>query len=371
MTAFNPFVKTAPAAVQHFDSLSGAPVQDNFRFAGRDSRAISATGEINASSKADLIDNMRQLQMAASSGQISTRRGVSPAERKERLATFTSAWNDRSGQGWSSLGSAIADAVKQQGDRQGFLRHVVNPQPLEQGQMPRVPMPSHDAVAVVATSAAAVEYQVVRNRVYTPPEFAITANLRVENIELQQVSGDLLENIYNQGIEATSVTEDRLWKQAADATVGIDNQLQYISGQLTPDTVAAIRTQVTQWNLPASTMILANDYWNDIIGNTDFHSFFDPVTRYDLVLNGSIGSILGMEVITDAFRQPNQKVLNRGEIYVVASPENHGSYTDRGGITATPVDGATTGTSTKGWFLEEFFSLVIANPRSVAVARRV
>lgn len=367
MTAFNPFNK---AQTQFVDSQSGSPVPGNFRIGDRAERAVSDFGEINASSKADLMQNMRALQAAASQGQIQSRR-ISPEDRKERLATFTAAWNDQSGQGWQALGSSMAEAIKQQGDRQGFLRRLVNPQPLEQGQMPRVPMPSHDAVAVVATSAAAVEYQVIRNRVYTPPEFPITANLRVENIELQQVSGDLLENIYNQGIEATSVTEDRLWKKAADATVGMENNLQYISGQLTPDIVSAIRTQVTQWNLPASTMLLANDFWNDIISNSSFHSFFDPVTRYDLVLNGTIGSILGMEIITDAFRQPNQKVLNRGEIYVVGSPENHGSYTDRGGITATPVDGATTGTSTKGWFMEEFFSLVIANPRSVAVGRRL
>ena len=364
MPAFNPFRR-------EYTDRQGAPVVDNLRLGDRQERAISTSGEINASSKIDLMHNMRDLQMAASSGQVQTRRQVSPEQRKERLATFTAAWNDSTGQGWSSLGASIADAIKQQGERQGFLRRLVNPQPLEQGQMPRVPMPSHDAVAVVATSSAAVEYQVIRNRVYTPPEFPITANLRVENIELQQVSGDILENVYNQGVEATMVTEDRLWKRAADATINMENPLQYISGQLTPDTLSAIRTNITQWNLPATTLLLANDFWNDIISNSNFHSLFDPVTRYDLVLNGALGTILGMETITDAFRQPNQKVLNRGEIYAVASPENHGSYTDRGGITATPVDGATTGTSTKGWFMEEFFSLVIANARSVAVGRRL
>lgn len=364
--ALNPF-----KGRQQFTDAHGAPVVDNFRLGDRAERAVSSLGEINASSKTDLMQNMRELQRAAAAGQIVSRRQVTPEERAERLAVFTAAHNDPTGASWQALGASIADAIKQQGDRQGFLRRVVNPQPLEQGQMPRVPMPAHDAVAVVATSSAAVEYQLIRNRVYTPPEFPITANLRVENIELQQVSGDILENVYNQGIEAIMVTEDRLWKQAADATINMENPLQYISGQLTPDVLSAIRTGVTQWNLPATTLLLANDFWNDIIGNSNFHSLFDPVTRYDLVLNGAIGTILGMEAVTDAFRQPNQKVLNRGEMYVVASPENHGSYTDRGGVTATPVDGATTGTSTKGFFLEEFFSLALVNARSVSVGRRL
>lgn len=362
MRGLNPFSK------QEFTTKAGDAITD-FRFDGRQERAVSGNGEINASNIKDLIQNIDQIMTASRRGQIVKRNAVNPEERRERLAVFTAAFNDKSGDQWSVLGASIAEAIKQQGEREGFLRRLVMGQPLEQGQMPRVPMPAHDAVAVVATSSAAVEYQVIRSKVFTPPEFAITANLRVENIELQQVSGDILENIYNQGVESVMVCEDRLWKRAADATINMENPLQYISGQLTSDILSAIRTNVTQWNLPATTALIANDFWNDIISNPSFQ--FDPVTRYDLVLNGTIGTILGMEIVTDAFRQQNQKVLNKGEIYVIASPENHGSYTDRGGIVPTPVDGATTGTSTKGWFMEEFFSLVLANPRSVAVGRRI
>lgn len=364
MRGLNPFAK------QEFVTKSGDDISA-LRFEGRSERAIGQNGEINASSMRDLMSNLNNMMAASSRGQVTKKSTISHEDRKERLAVFTAAYNDKSGGQWATLGASIAEAIKQQGDREGFLRRLVMGQPLEQGQMPRIPMPSHDAVAVVATSSAAVEYQVVRSRVFTPPEFAITANLRVENIELQQVSGDILENIYNQGVEAVMVKEDRLWKQAADATINMENPIQHIVGQLTPDIISTIRTNVTQWNLPATTVLISNDYWNDIIGNANFHSLFDPVTRYDLVLNGAIGTIFGMEIVTDAFRQPNQKVLEKGEIYVIASPENHGSYTDRGGIVPTPVDGATTGTSTKGWFMEEFFSLVIANPRSVAVGRRM
>lgn len=365
MRGLNPFAKQQQFVTQSGDSV------ENFKFNGRSERAIGRNGEINASDVKDLLQNINQMMMASQQGQIVKSKTVTADERRERLAVFTAAYNDRTGGQWNVLGSSIAEAIRQQGDREGFLRRLVMGQPLEQGQMPRVPMPAHDAVAVVATSSAAVEYQIIRNKVFTPPEFSISANLRVENIELQQVSGDILENIYNQGVEATMVTEDRLWKKAADSTINMENPLQYISGQLTPDILSAIRNNVTQWNLPATTALIANDFWNDFISNSNFHSLFDPVTRYELVLNGSIGSIFGMEIITDAFRQKNQKVLERGEIYVVASPENHGSYTDRGGIIPTPVDGAATGTSTKGWFMEEFFSLVIANPRSVAVGRRL
>lgn len=353
------------------DARTGDHVIDSLRLGQGRSLAFDQHGEINASSQADLLQNINQIMLASSQGQVRRNAQITAAERRERLQVFTAAHDDPTGEAWVSLGASIAEAIRQQGDREGFLRRLANGQPLEQGQMPRVPMPSHDAVAVVATSAAAVEYQVIRNRVFTPPEFSITANLRCENIELQQVSGDLLEVMYNQGLEAIMVREDLLWKQSADATINMDNPLQLISGGLTPDILSTLRNGVTQWNLPATTVLLANDYWNDIIGNPAFHTFLEPVTKYDLVLNGSIGTILGMEIITDAFRQPNQKVLNKGDIYVVGSPENHGSYTDRGGIVTTPTNGAVNGTSTKGFFLEEFFSFVLANPRSVSVGRRL
>jgi hypothetical protein len=97
----------------------------------------------------------------------------------------------------------------------------------------------------------------------------------------------------------------------------------------------------------------------------------DPVTKYDLVMHGYLGTLVGLQLLTDAFRQPTQKVLSRGEIYVVGSPENHGAYTDRGGVRSTPTSGADQGNTSKGWLLSEMFSFILANPRSVAKGRRV
>jgi hypothetical protein len=34
---------------------------------------------------------------------------------------------------------------------------------------------------------------------------------------------------------------------------------------------------------------------------TDFSSWFDPVHKHELVLEGKLGTILGMEILTDGF----------------------------------------------------------------------
>lgn len=355
----------------------GRPLEDLRLGKGRELALSSSTGEINANSKADLLQQIGALMQAHASGEIVPQsqaqssvqmRAEAASERREILRE---AMADTTGQLWSALGANLAQQIDEQADREGFVRKLMVGNTLSQGQVQRVPMPAHDTLAIVATSAASTGYQTVRQRVFTPEEFEIQANVRVENLDIQQVNGDLLDHAYNDGLQAIMVGEDRLWKKAADMTVGQRNELELIAGELTTKNLGRLRQAVARWNLPATHVLLSNDYWADVIGSNDFATFLDPITKYDLVLNGQLGTLVGMDIITDAFRQPNQKVLNRGEIYVVADPQNHGAYSTRGGIQSTPTSGADHGNSTRGWFMTEPFSLALANVRSVAKGKRV
>lgn len=357
---------------------NGNPIEE-LRFGNSNQRALSAsTGEFNAHDKSELVRSITELmnsvqdrkvvpkyQSALASSEEYTRQ---IAERREVLAA---AYNDTTGAKWAALGASVALQLQETRNREGFMRRVCIGQTLKQGDIPRVTMPAWESVAVVATAAANVGYQVIRNKLFYPAEFEINANLRVEQLEIEQISGDLLEDVYNQGLDAIMVQEDRLWKAAADASVGVVNPLNYIGGQLTPTILASVRQAITDWNLPVSTAIIANDFWTDITGNSEFSSMLDPVTKYDLVMHGYLGTLVGLQLLTDAFRQPTQKVLARGELYAVASPENLGAYTDRGGVRSTPTSGADQGNTSKGWLLSEMMSFILANPRGVAKARRI
>lgn len=358
---------------------NGDPIED-LRFGKGQSRALDArTGEINASSQKDLIMQIGNLMQAHASGQIVNTvptvdapegfESVSAAE--ARRMVVADALADVSGEKWASLGSGLARKIEEQADREGFLRRIAQGQVLKSGEMPRIPMPPHDAMAVIATSSANVGYQLIRQKVFMPAEFEIVANVRVENLDLEQVNGDLLEHAYNQGLEAIMVQEDRLWKRAADAAVGMVNNLEYIAGELTTKNLGNLRQAVARWNLPATTMIISNDFWADVMGSNDFATMLDPITKYDLVLGGQLSTLVGMNIITDAFRAPNQKVLNPGEVYVVAAPEHHAAYTTRGGIRSTPTNGANEGNSTRGWYMNEPFSFSLINARSVAKGKKV
>ena len=102
----------------------------------------------------------------------------------------------------------------------------------------------------------------------------------------------------------------------------------------------------------------------------DWSGLINPVAQHELLLTGQLGTVLGMEVISDAFRHEQHKVLSSGEMYVIGAPENHGQYSDRGGIESQPLDGSNEAVPGRGWFMTESLSMVIANARSVAKGKR-
>lgn len=335
---------------------------------GSQMTALSSNGEINAHNKQELMQNIGQLMTLASQGEI--RQEEVSSEEQRRAEEEMVAEANSSPEAWAALGAAVAEEIQEQAERRGFMRNIAKGNTLRQGEYQRVPMPRYEVQAVVSTSPTEMGYQLVRDRHFTPAEYEIKGNVRVSQLELDQSAGDLLRHVRDQAMESIMVEEDRIWKRAADAAVGRANDLTYIGGELTPKLLASLQKQVSDWNLPAVTAIMANDYWQDIIGNAEFSSFLDPVSKYDLVLNGKIGTLVGMELITDAFRAENQRVLNSGEIYVLSGAEHHGAYSTRG-IRSTPTDGANSGETTKGWLMSENFSFVLGNVRSVAKGQRV
>lgn len=351
---------------------NGDPITE-LRFSKGSSRVMdSRTGEFNANSRRDLVENITRLMESISSGEAVEENAVQFDSREleqHRREVVASAMNNP--EEWAALGSNLAVRIEEEVMRQGFLRKVSKENVLRQGEQPRVVMPIHSTHAVVATSNTSVGHQRIRQKVFYPSEFEIVGNVRVENLDIDQVNGDLLDHAYNDGLQAFMVKEDRMWKKAADMSVGKINDLEYISGELTTKNLGNLRHAVAKWNLPVSYAIIDSSYWSDIIGSNDFATMLDPITKYDLALNGQVGTLVGMQLLTDGFRQPNQRVLEAGEIYIVADQEYHATHSTRGGIRSTPTSGANQGENTRGWFFTSPFSFALTNYRSVAKGQRI
>ena len=332
-------------------------------------RFVGANGDLNASSQKDLFKQMAAFLEAASRSNAVTDEVANNLERSQaRRQALTAAFNDAGAH--RELGEVLTDELYQAANREGFMRRFLAKQDLKQGQIPHVKMRMKNAVATVVTSPVQVQAQVVRDNTYTPPEFSLVARPFVEDREIQQSIGDVLEEKYLEAQEGIMVAEDRLWRNLALQTVNISNPLTNIVGNMTAGGLMTLRNQVGRWNIPVTSWLIANDVWSDIVADTSFQAVIDPVSKYELLLTGQLGVIYGMTILSDAYRHPEHKVLEQGEMFVVGDPINHGQYTDRGGVTSQPIDITTEKVPGRGWVFSELLSMVVANSRSVARAIR-
>ena len=333
------------------------------KLAGSSERMVGRDGELNASSKKDLFEQQRKFLQANAQGQMLN----IDAETSKELVQ--AAFNDK--EAHRVLGEKISEALYITANRQGFMRKYLAKVDVQQGSIPRFPLRTKNVTAVWSTSPTKVESQITRDKWFTPPELAIVARPFIPQVELNQSSGDVLQEKFIEATEATMVAEDRLYYNQVQAMVGVDNNLTIISGQLTPYSLMTVATQVTRWGLKGAHLLLASDMWQDIVGNSDFFTAIDPVARHELLLTGELGVMYGMTITSDAFRHPEHKVLGRGEFYVISDALNHGAYSDRGGLVSTPTDISVERMPGRGFVLHESLAVSVANSRSVAKGIRL
>ena len=327
---------------------------------------VGSNGDLNASNKVDLLKQITAfMEQASFHGAVSENVAYERASLKQQHEdAITAAFADKDA--CRELGEVLTTELYQAANREGFMRRFLARQELKQGQRPNVKMRMKDTVATVATSPTQVESQIVRDNLYTPPEFYITTRIYIEEREIQQSIGDVTEEKYLEALEATMVAEDRLFRSLAVALQGQPNNLTQFVGTLTAQGLMILRNQVTSFNIPVASWLVANDLWSDIVGDTSFQAVIDPVSKNELLLTGQLGRIFGMTIYSDAYRHPQHKVLSQGEMFVIGDQINLGQYTDRGGVTSLPIDSSIEKVPGRGWMISELMSLVLANGRAVA-----
>lgn len=345
-----------------------------FTLPGEASPMVGRNGEINASSNRDLLKRSCQFMMANSEGLLKPEEVVAQNQRMQADAkihgqAISAAFNDSDTH--RILGEVMADSLFKTANRQGFMRKFLANVEVKQGAIPRFPLRMKNVTAVWSTSPTRIATQVTRDPWFTPPEFQIVARPFVTRNEINQSSGDVLQEKFVEATEALMVKEDRHWYNQVNALVGVDNKLNNFGTGLTPTGIMQVQSQVTRWGLKAAHVLLASDLFIDIVGNAEFGSIIDPVARHELLLTGQLGTIYGMLVTSDAYRFPEHKVLNRGEFFVISDPLTHGAYSDRNGITSEPISITTENIPGRGWVMEESVAIAVCNSLSVAKGVRL
>lgn len=325
--------------------------------------ADTRTGQFNANNKRELAQKiLSALNLKTSS--------VAPEKLSDIRNEIKAAYADKTPGGkFKAVGAAIAGELYEVANRQGFARKLLKKVETQQGADIRIDVKFPNSVAITAVSATQVQPVILRDKHYYPVAIDIAHRLMISKQEMDRTSGDILNEKLQEGQAAIQVAEDRLWKKSADQMVGILNPEYILAGGLTPNSLAAMRTAIISHNLPAATVVAASDVLNDLLG-TNFSNWYDPVSMYEVVSTGNLGSLLGLELMTDAYREPLLRVLDQGDVYVVSSPEFHGGFADRGPVESTELDGALLGVNARGWYMVETIAMLVQNPRSVVKGKR-
>ncbi len=332
---------------------------------------IGYNGELNAGSKQEILQAISVLQKQMSAGKVKRTNVQSSADRQKQHAKLVEAFHAQDGgKSWMAIGEVLGDEIWTTLGREGFARKVMMIKQLAQGEIGRLRVRRKDVVSYFVVSSPNVVASQVRQFYVYPPEFYIIANILMEDREIAQSPGDLLEDKYQDGLEQILKQEDVTWLNLARSAAAAANDLFFFN-TFTPSVFSQMQIQVSRWGIPAVTSLLAFDLWNDIRTDSEFASYFDPVTKHELIMEGSLGSFFGVQLITDAFRHDTLRVLSDGEVYMLGAPQTLGGMTVRKELATKNIDLYSQGRPERGWFMEEILGMSIVNSRAIVRGQRV
>lgn len=339
-------------------------VSSSGKLAFADSRLSDRDGNINATSKNDLMKAIQALAMAVN-GNVYEEKPVDAATTETRKKELvTAAIQDKDGTAWKALGEVIGDEIFETMGRQAFAAKTLVHKPLARGEIGRLRVRKKDVLAYYATRNPEVVASQIRQFYVYPPEYYLVGRVLIEDAEIEQASGDLLDDKYQDGLEAILRQQDLVWKRLVDASATAYNN-SFLFNTFTPTVFSSMQNQVMRWGIPVHMAIIAFDIWPDIVADTEFSTFFDPVSKHEIVMNGYLGNILGTQIHTDGFRYDTLKVLNPGEVYFVGAPANLGAITTRKSLSTAPINLHLLGRPERGWFMEQIEGMAIVNSRAV------
>lgn len=343
---------------------------------GSNERFANSRGEINANDSRELLARAIEIASRFATNEFDGEAAeVASCTPEERITKMREAIADKSGTAWMEIGSQIAAEITDTVARVGFMRQFLSRGELAQGAEPRFRVRHRNATSVIANAPSVVAPQMVRENYMRPAEFYIMARPMVEDREISQGSSDILAEKHMEALESIMVDEDRTFLGMADTASSIYNTKQVWSGGLTPAIISATSYQVVSWSVPATTLLMSIDLLQDIQSGAAFTSgnsggFFSPVDRLEIMLTGKLGTLLGLNLMTDGFRNPRLRVVQQGTMYVFSDPTLLGAYTDRGPVQSEPVTPAMTGMPARGFQMSEQISMGIGNAYAVAKAQR-
>jgi hypothetical protein len=333
------------------------------------------TGEYNASSKKDLIEIMDGMVKMARAGEIHSDEGINPNQtdwnaQGHLVQAALSEARPAEGGPFQVLGEVFTDSIAETMGRMGFSNKVLAQQDVAEGGTARIRIRQKDVTSWLMLSDGHTIESLIRQKYIYPRGYNLETLILMEEAEIHEAGAQIIEEKYNDGLEATMVRDDNITKFLLDQAAPTDNDVIAFNA-FTPQVFVTLRNQIWQWSLPAPHALMAVDLWDDLFADQDWAQWYSPIEKHELAVEGKLGRLADIELITDGFRYDTLQVLAPGEVYFLSSPATLGVKANMIALNSSVVDQRMLGRAVRGWFIFLRQATVIANSRGVSKGIRL
>jgi len=347
--------------------------------ASASTRMVGANGEYNQDSAAGLLEQINALVQQARAGEIHQDPGIETqasfmdpgAEADSSLVT--AALNEsapRDDGPFQVLGEVFTDSISETMGRMGFSNKILAQQDVAEGGTARVRIRQKDVTSWLMLSDGHTIESLIRQKYIYPRGYNIETLVMMEEAEIHEAGAQIIEEKYNDALEATMVRDDNITKFLLDQAAPADNDVIAFNA-FTPQVFVTLRNQIWQWSLAVPHMLMAVDLWDDLFADADWARWYSPIEKHELAVEGRLGRLGDVELITDGFRYDTLQVLQPGEVYFLSSPTTLGVKANMIALNSSVVDQRMLGRAARGWFIFLRQATVIANSRGVSKGVRL
>lgn len=116
------------------------------------------------------------------------------------------------------------------------------------------------------------------------------------------------------------VAEDRKLIKLIRENLPVDQIIEVPCDELNVSHINNARAMITTKNIPAAHCFGHLQLWNCIL-SSELCTFVEASAKYEDILLGKLGSIIGLDLHSDAFHHPKHKITEKGEIFFFGHPE--------------------------------------------------
>jgi hypothetical protein len=336
---------------------------------------VGANGEYNVDSDQGLLNQLDAIVKRARTNDIHEDPGVPDSinEWSSEGHLVQAAMNEatpRDGGPFQVLGEVFTDSVSETMGRMGFTNKIMAQQDVAEGGTARIRIRQKDVTSWLMLSDGHTVESLIRQKYIYPRGYNIETLVMMEEAEIHEAGAQIIEEKYNDALEATMVRDDNITKFLLDQAAPTDNDVIAFNA-FTPQVFVTLRNQIWQWSLPVPHALIAVDLWDDLFADADWARWYSPIEKHELAVEGKLGRLGDIELITDGFRYDTLQVLRPGEVYFLSSPSTLGVKANMIALNSSVVDQRMLGRAARGWFIFLRQATVVANSRGVSKGIRL